>query len=342
MTPSTKTNPPTLPMKVLVPAGLLLLLLIGILTRSAAFRFPETLSQTSGMVLFLPAALGTIWLGWRPGIRIKEAAILATTILPIAFLCWNAVMLYGLPAQAWPEAIYYNAMHWLLFLLTGSIACKYFQWLTSAAILKEQTRGDQEKPHALTIFKLLLLFVMTALSMIAIQSTTSSGSDASAARLPISPILRNTATTAVLGGLLLPIHWTVMFLLRYLRSYRLAAAILWIPILASLRWGIQASLAVPVATFPGTDALQSDLPERESLLWIFQDFQRFGESPKNTVRHFLDAATQIALSLMAIRCFTLAGYRCVIDRLENRPATEQKGLNHLSPQDSSLPATDQA
>lgn len=322
LTLSAKTNSPAIPMTVLVPTGMLLLLLAGILTRSAAFRFPEILSQTSGIVLFLPAALGTIWLGWRPDIRPKEAALVALLILPAAFLCWNGVMLYGLPAKAWPQAIYYNALHWLLFLLTGTIACKYSQWLTSTAILKGQTRGDREKPYQLTIFKLLVLFVVTALGMIVIQSATSSGYGPSSARLSISPILRNTFTTAVLGGLLTPIHWTILFLLRYLRSYRLAAAILWIPILAGLRWAIQESLAVPAVAFPGTDALQSDLLDGESLLWTLQDFRRLGESPKHTVRHFLDAATQIAMSLMAMRCFTLAGYRCVIDHLEKRRGTE--------------------
>ena len=109
---------------------------------------PQVLLQLAGMILFHPASMIVIWLGWKTGLRLADV-LSACLIATLSFGIWNAIMLPGLPWDLVGRTLISNAIHWALFLGVGIAIARYLQWGTSIGIWSEnrKARGAPNVRH---------------------------------------------------------------------------------------------------------------------------------------------------------------------------------------------------
>ena len=212
----------------------------GGLIRLQSPRSPQYLPQLAGMILFHPASMIVIWLGWKTGLRLAEV-LSACLIATLSFGIWNAIMLPGLPWDLVGRTLISNAVHWALFLGVGIAIARYLQWGTSIGIWSEnrKARGAPNvAPARLSINKLFLLMVLAAGVTVAYKSLALQPSRVGFRNSPLHyfPLQLKPVISAILGGFLVSFHWLITIAILKLRSYRLAGLILLFPFVMFLRW----------------------------------------------------------------------------------------------------------
>jgi hypothetical protein len=100
---------------------------LGTILRWASFRFEsEFMASLAAMLLFAPAAIITVCLGWtvQPSWRLVVKSLVGILIY---FLACNAIMLASLPISEYQPALHANIIHWAIIL-----------WLRNAGSLRTQ------------------------------------------------------------------------------------------------------------------------------------------------------------------------------------------------------------
>lgn len=245
--------------------------MLGGLVRWLNLQFPEErhLSQLAGMILFSPATVVCMWLGWKNSINLRDLLTVGMVAFS-SFAVWNGIMLRGLEGNVLRDALVSNVVHWSLYFLMGVMVARYVQWSTSVGIWSRMERaGCAVKPPAkLNVRKLLFLMFMVGCGSLAyrIWITPIPSGASSASVFHWFPIELKPIISALIGGLLLPFQWLITWAILRANSYRLAALIVWIPCLMFVRWGTgqfywETSTGVAIL---GTDALESKLADEIS------------------------------------------------------------------------------
>lgn len=239
---------------------------LGSLVRWLHLQYPDErhLSQLAGMILFSPATVVCMWLGWKTNINLKEFMTLGM-IAVASFAAWNGIMLQGLAGNALPGTLISNFIHWSLYFLTGVLVSRYLQWSTSIGIWpkKERAGCTMKSPAKLSVRKLFFLTLLVGCGSIAYRAWIKPIPNATSNESMFHwfPIELKPFVSALIGGLLLPLQWLVTWAILRAKSYRLAALIVWIPCLMFVRWGtgqVYWEKTGGVAIL-GTDALDSKL-----------------------------------------------------------------------------------
>jgi hypothetical protein len=199
---------------------------LGLALRWLSFRYESSLLATSAaMILFAPASFATVALGWGTPLR-SAFATKAVICFVSAFLTWNAVMLPGLSSQFALLALKMNLLHWGTFLLSGILSLRIVQWIAGLEIATDPDASTSAsiQPGQVSLAKILAL---TAACAAATET---------ARRVASTPETYASFLTGALGGSLLGMHWTVLSWIRGLRSWRTAGLIVWIALVAIIRW----------------------------------------------------------------------------------------------------------
>ena len=226
-------------------------------------------------------------------------------------------MLPGLRGDLVGKTLLENATHWLIFFCVGIVTARYLQWATSIGIWSndEKARGAAIiAPSKISIRKLLLLMGLAAVFAVSCKSFVGPSPLAifQASVFQIFPIHLKPFFSAVVGGLLVPLHWFAMVSILKLKSFRTAGLILWLPVAVLLRWFSNAIYWDTPIAFPGSDALDagsvwnSDAPD-------FLSYPPYPASIRpipNWSVYATEAIAQVAFSLLALLWFRRMGF-CV-------------------------------
>jgi len=288
--------------------------IVGGLVRLQSPLSPEYLPQLAGMILFLPATVATIWLGWKTALTFVDL-MTATIVALLSFAAWNSVMLPGLQRSLVGQTLIANAIHWALFFCVGIATARYLQWGTSIAIWseKEKARGAAKfAPTKLSIRKLMVLMGIAAICAVAFKTSVWPSPHAifQSSVFELFPVRLKPTVSAIVGGLLVPVHWFVTVGILKLRSFRLAGLILWLPCAMFLRWFSNAIYFDVPFGFSGSDALDSGAAiELNGLKY----FSYPPPAPPYPVLGWsvdaVEASAQMALTLFTLLWFRQLGFR---------------------------------
>jgi hypothetical protein len=252
--------------------------MLGGLARWLNLQFPDErhLSQVAGMILFCPATVACMWLGWKNSINLRDLLTVGMVAFS-SFAVWNGIMLRGLEGNILQDALVSNVIHWSLYFLMGVVVARYVQWSTSVGIWSDSVgiRSGKERagcavkpPAKLSVRKLLFLMFLVGCGSLAyrIWITPVPTGASNASMFHWFPIELKPFISALIGGLLLPFQWLITWAILRAKSYRLAALVVWIPCLMFVRWGTgqvywETSTGVAIL---GTDALESKLADEIS------------------------------------------------------------------------------
>ncbi|WP_205855077.1 hypothetical protein [Pirellula sp. SH-Sr6A] len=303
---------------------------IGALLRFASWKLPELpIEQLSGMTLFAPVSIVAIWLGWRPIWRSRELLTLLMVLL-LSFLQWNTVMLWGLPLQAVPFALGVNAAHWGLFLLFASTMAGLLRSLSGLSLhpCRMSLRFSPATAPARTFqFSLRQITFLATLACFAVLFYKTSVLDRPgflfrSAWYQIFPSDLRTIVSGAVGGFLAPICWGAVWCGLQWKSWRLAALIVLIPLLAMLRAGAGGLYWDAPVEIMGTDALQSNLnPLATDVAWL----KVSATTPKaqaTWAAWLIEAAVQMLWILLSLTWIRKAGFE--ISRSPPSPAPSQQ------------------
>jgi hypothetical protein len=322
-------------LRILLPLAALGVL--GALLRYASWNLPELpIDQLPGMTLFAPVSLIAIWLGWRPIWRINELLTLLVALV-LSFLQWNLVMLWGLPIRAVPFALGVNASHWGLFLLSGATMAGILRSLSGLALharYPTQGRDQTTTPNPALQFSLRQITFLTTLACFAALFYKTSVLDRPdflfrSAWYQLFPNELRTIVSGAIGGLLAPLCWVAVWCALQWKSWRLAALIVLIPLLAILRAGAGGLYWDSPVEIMGTDALQSNLnPLATQVAWLKVS------APAPMIRAtwtawVCEAAMQLLLILLSQLWIRRAGYEISIS--PPSPAPSNRGESPPSP-----------
>jgi hypothetical protein len=288
--------------------------IVGGLVRLQSPRSPEYLPQLAGMILFLPASVIAIWLGWKTKLKFVEI-IMATLVALFTFVAWNSIMLPGLRGDLVGPTLVANALHWSIFFCFGIMTARYLQWGTSIGIWSEEekARGAAKfAPAKLSIAKLLLLMGIAAVFAVAYKTLVGTWPRASfqSSVFEFFPIRLKSFVSAIVGGVLVPVHLLVTVGILKLRSFRLAGLILWLPCAIFLRWfSNEIYWDVPYG-FSGSDALDSGFAtELNGQKYFSYPYPALPDPVPNWSVYALEAIVQFALTLLVLLWFRRMGFR---------------------------------
>jgi hypothetical protein len=307
--------------------------LAGFLMRRAAVHSEnELVSQVAAMTLFAPMSVAVAWIGWRTRISWREIALLVLVILA-AFIGWNGVMLIGLPNDALFPAIQTNANHWVVYLLAGGLSTRFFQWICGIGIWsRERGEGVQlDEPNAkpLSIMKLLTMVALIAFLLAAYRHWVLNLAHGDAnfyTPFPVTlyqifPMNTKPIVSAIVGGLLLGVHWTVISVLverKTLRiaglriaSLRIAGLVVWFAIMIAIRWGSN-----QIYFMSNAELFENALSSNPILL---SDLVRRLDASTSWNQYAVEAFVQLALTLLAFAWLAWLGFRVGTKAPPNRP-----------------------
>ena len=302
--------------------------LAGFLMRRAAVHNEnELVSQVAAMTLFAPMSLAVAWFGWRTRISWREIALLVLVILA-AFIGWNGVMLFGLPSDVLFPAIQTNAVHWVFYLLAGGLSTRFLQWICGIGIWsRERGEGVQlVEPNAkpLSIMKMLMIVALIAFLMAAYRQwvINVAPSDANfytpfAVNLyQIFPMHTKPIVSAIVGGLLLGVHWTVISVLVERKTFRLAGLriaglVVWFAIMIAIRWGSN-----QIYFMTNAELFENALSANPILL---ADLVRRLDASTSWNQYVVEAFVQLALTLLAFAWLAWLGFRVGIQAPPKSP-----------------------
>lgn len=322
-----------------IVSPLALLGVLGASLRFASWRLPELpIDQLPGMTLFAPVSIIAVWLGWRPIWRTNELLVLLMA-LPLSFLLWNGIMLWGLPMQAVPYALGVNASHWGLFLLAGATMAGIVRSLLGLALrprCPSQGPDQATTPNRAFQFSLRQITFLTALACLAVLFYKTRVLDRPdflfrSAWYQLFPSDLRTIVSGAVGGFLAPICWAAVWCALRWKSWRLAALILLIPILAILRAGAGGLYWDSPIEIMGTDALQSNLnPLASDVAWLKVS------APAPMIRAtwtawLCEAAMQLFLILFSQLWIRRVGYEISISPPSPAPSDRAEPLPSPSP-----------
>lgn len=219
-----------------------------LMRRTAVSSENEMISQIAAMTLFAPMSVAVAWIGWRTRTNCKEFVLLALVILA-AFAGWNGVMLFGLPREVLFAALQTNAVHWTLYLLAGAFSTRFFQWICGIGIWSRQPgEGVQlAEPSAkpLSLMKLFMIVALIAILLAAYRHWVRNVVPGDAnfyTPFPIHlyqifPMHTKPIVSAIVGGLVLGIHWSAISVLVASKTFRLSGLVVWFTIMIAIRWG---------------------------------------------------------------------------------------------------------
>lgn len=295
----------------------------GFLMRRAAVHSEnELVSQVAAMTLFAPMSVAVAWIGWRTRISWREIALLVLAILA-AFTGWNGVMLFGLPSDVLFPAIQTNAAHWVFYLLAGGLSTRFFQWFCGIGIWSRQ-RGEGvelDEPNAkpLSIMKLLTLVALIAFLMAAYRhwvikvapSDVNFYTPFQINLYQIFPMHTKPIVSAIVGGLLLGVHWTVISVLVDRNTFRLAGLVVWLAIMIAIRWGSN-----QIYFRSNAELFEIALSPNPILL---ADLVRRLDASTSWNQYVVEAVVQLALTLLAFAWLAWLGFRVGNQAPPNRP-----------------------
>lgn len=296
--------------------------LAGFLMRRAAVHNEnELVSQVAAMMLFAPMSVAVAWIGWRTRITWREIAVLVLVILA-AFFGWNGVMLFGLPNDVLFPTIQTNAAHWGFYLLAGGLSTRFFQWICGIGIWsRERGKGVQLlEPNAkpLSIMKMLMMVALVAFLMAAYRHwvINIAPSDANFyTPFPINfyqifPMHTKPIVSAIVGGLLLGVHWTVVSLLVDRKTLRLAGLVVWFAIMIAIRWSSN-----QIYFMSNAELSENALSPNPILL---ADLVRRLDASTSSIQYAVEAFVQLVLTLLAFAWLAWLGFRVGIQTPTNR------------------------
>lgn len=297
--------------------------LAGFLMRRAAVHSEnELVSQVAAMTLFAPMSVAVAWIGWRTRTSWREIALLVLVILA-AFIGWNGVMLFGLPSDALFPAIQTNAAHWVYYLLAGGLSTRFFQWFCGIGIWsRERGEGVQlDEPNAkpLSIMKLMMMVALIAFLMAAYRHWVIKAATSDAnfyTPFPVNlyqifPMHTKPIVSAIVGGLLLGVHWTVISILVDRKTIRLAGLVVWLAIMIAIRWGSN-----QIYFMSNAELFENALSPNPILL---ADLVRGLDASTSSIQYAVEALVQLALTLLAFAWLAWLGFRVGIQAPPNRP-----------------------
>jgi hypothetical protein len=296
--------------------------LAGFLMRRAAVHSEnELVSQIAAMTLFAPMSVAVAWIGWRTRIRWREIALLVLVILA-AFIGWNGVMLFGVPSDVLFRAIQTNAAHWVFYLLAGALSTRFFQWFCGIGIWsRERGEGVQlDEPNAkpLSIMKLMMMVALIAFLMAAyrhwvIKAASSDANFYTPFQInlyQIFPMHTKPIVSAIVGGLLLGVHWTVISVLVERKTLRLAGLVAWLAIMIAIRWGSNQIYFMSNAEL-FENALSNPI--------LLADLVRRLDASTSSIQYAVEAFVQLALTLLAFAWLAWLGFRVGIQAPTKSP-----------------------
>ena len=293
--------------------------LAGFFMRQAAVHSEnELVSQIAAMTLFAPMSVAVAWIGWRTRTSWREIALLVLVILT-AFIGWNGVMLFGLPSDVLFRAIQTNAAHWVFYLLAGALSTRFFQWFCGIGIWsRERGEGVQlDEPNAkpLSIMKLMMMVALIALLMAAYRhwviKAVNLYTPFQINLYQIFPMHTKPIVAAIVGGLLLGVHWTVISLLVERKTIRLAGLVAWLAIMIAIRWGSN-----QIYFMSNAELFENALSPNPILL---ADLVRRLDASTSSIQYAVEACVQLALTLLAFAWLAWLGFRVGIQAPPNRP-----------------------
>jgi hypothetical protein len=284
-------------------------------------RGAEWMRQIPGMILFAPAITACLFAAWRCRPAASEL-LSAGIVFVLSMIVWNGIMLW----QYWHrEVLLSNLIHWLIFMTVSIVAAKYWQWTTGIAILEtreSQARGAINGVARLTIRKLLLLVFIIALLIAVYANTTLPYRRSYPESLPVYKLFlfdHQPLVSALIGGLIYPIHWLVVSMALRFGSWRTAIIVGWIPMVMLIRW-ITGEIYFFDLRYPsiGTDALDSlsDVEHAQfnlkSIGWLnWPQPTNLSTDTQSQSAGILaiEAITQSALTLFGLWIIRRLGYR---------------------------------
>jgi len=280
---------------------------------------PQYLPQLAAMTLFHPASMIVIWLGWKTGLGFADL-VTAFLVATLSYGLWNAIMLPGLPRDLVGMTLMSNAIHWSLYLSVGFVVARYVQWGTSIGVWagSKKARGVKNfAPARLSINKLFLSMAIAAGAAVAYKLLVLQPSRAFArtSQLDFFPVQLKPVISAIIGGLLVSLHWLTTILILKSRSFRLAGLILMFPCLIFLRWFPNTLYWDAPLSFPGSDALDSGVLELDGrryasyVLDFSTPYPALTQASAGWAVYAVEAMVQLALILTSIQWFRLIGFR---------------------------------
>jgi hypothetical protein len=293
-----------------------------LLRRAAVHNENELVSQIAAMTLFAPMSVAVAWIGWRTRIRWREIALLVLVILA-AFIGWNGVMLFGLPSNVLFPAIQTNAAHWVAYLLAGGLSTRFFQWIFGIGIWsRERGEGVQlDEPNAkpLSIMKLLMMVALIAFLLAAYRHWVIKVAPSDPnfyTPFPVNfyqifPMHTKSIVSAIVGGLLLGVHWSVISVLVDRNTFRLAGLAVWFAIMIGIRWGSN-----QIYFMSNAELFEVALPPNPILL---ADLVRRLDASTSSIQYAVEAFVQLVLTLLAFAWLAWLGFRVGTKAPPNRP-----------------------
>jgi len=267
-------------------------------------------------------SVAVAWIGWRTRIRWREIALLVLVILA-AFIGWNGVMLIGLPNDALFPAIQTNANHWVVYLLAGGLSTRFLQWFCGIGIWsRERGEGVQlDEPNAkpLSIMKLMMMVALVAFLMAAYRhwvikvapSDVNFYTPFQINLYQIFPMHTKPIVSAIVGGLLLGVHWTVISALVDRKTFRLAGLVVWLAIMIAIRWGSN-----QIYFMSNAELFENALSPNPILL---ADLVRRLDASTSWNQYVVEAFVQLTLTLLAFAWLAWLGFRVGTKAPPNRP-----------------------
>jgi hypothetical protein len=290
--------------------------------RAAVHNENELVSQVAAMTLFAPMSVAVAWIGWRTRISWREIALLVLVILA-AFAGWNGVMLFGLPSDVLFVTLQTNAVHWALYLLAGAFSTRFFQWICGIGIWSRQggegVQLDEPSAKPLSLMKLFMIVALIAILLAAYRHWVLKVEPGDAnfyTPFPIHPyqifpMHTKPIVSAIVGGLLLGIHWTAISVLVASKTFRLSGLVVWFTIMIAIRWG-----ANQIYWISNLELVENDFSSNPRLLadWI----RRLDASTAwNQVA--AEACVQLLLTLLAFAWLAWFGFRVGFKAPSNPP-----------------------
>ena len=192
----------------------------GAFFHAVAVHFSSPLANDfSNALLFLPATLATMWLGWR---RFSSNSLLVALPLAISFYVrfqvswWETDFATIRTTNRFlpPRDFLFNLQlaHWLLFLTAGAFVARTLQWGLKVGIWRKQQTANtalQEPPPApLSLLRWMIIMTVIALGSLLYQTWYRSFHVVgSPAWHELFPVGSRAWAAGLIGGLLIPIHW---------------------------------------------------------------------------------------------------------------------------------------
>ena len=124
--------------------------------------------------------------------------------------------------------------------------------------------------------------------------------------MPTKPIV-----SAIVGGLLLGVHWTVISALVDRKTFRLAGLVVWLAIMIAIRWGSN-----QIYFMSNAELFENALSPNPILL---ADLVRRLDASTSWNQYVVEALVQLALTLLAFAWLAWLGFRVGTKAPPNRP-----------------------